>query len=252
MNSNILKPQRIDAGDLNYRELNRLVKDAANKGVKDIHLTNVNGQRYIGTGVNSSPKININGVPGNDLGAFMDGCSIDVSGNGEDGIGNTMNSGRVVINGSAGDILGYSMRGGEIFVKGNVGYRVGIHMKSYKNMYPVIIIGGCARDFLGEYMAGGLLIVLGLNMKNEDSIVGSYCGTGMHGGKIFIRGNVEPWQLGKEVRVYEPNKDDFSLIGKYLRIYCRLFSLDFDSIIKTNFTKLLPGSSRPYGKLYAY
>ena len=250
--NNRLKTKIIDAKGLNYRELNRLIKDAANKGVKNIHLTNVNGQRYIGTGVNSAPKIDIDGVPGNDLGAFMDGCSINVAGNGEDGIGNTMNSGRIVINGNAGDILGYSMRGGEIFVKGNVGYRVGIHMKSYKNMYPVIIIGGCARDFLGEYMAGGLLIVLGLNRENKNSIVGSYCGTGMHGGKIFIRGNAEPWQLGKEVRVYESNKDDFSLIAKYLRTYCSLFSLDFDTIIKDDFAKLLPGSSRPYGKLYAY
>lgn len=250
--NNRLKTKIIDAKGLSYRELNRLIKNAANKGVKNIHLTNVNGQRYIGTGVNNTPKININGVPGNDLGAFMDGCSINVSGNGEDGIGNTMNSGRIVVNGSAGDIVGYSMRGGEIFVKKNVGYRVGIHMKSYKDMYPVIIIGECTRDFLGEYMAGGLLIVLGLNRKNKNSIVGSYCGTGMHGGKIFIRGNVEPWQLGKEVRVYESNKEDLILIGKYLRIYCRLFSLDFNSIIKTNFTKLLPGSSRPYGKLYAY
>jgi len=250
--NNRLKTKIIDAKGLGYRELNKFVKDAANKGAKNIHLTNVNGQRYIGTGVNGTPKININGVPGNDLGAFMDGCSIDVSGNGEDGIGNTMNSGRIVINGNAGDILGYSMRGGEIFAKGNVGYRVGIHMKSYKSMYPVIIIGGHARDFLGEYMAGGLLIVLGLNRENKHSTVGTYCGTGMHGGKIFIRGNVESWQLGKEVRVYKPNKDDFNLIEKYLRVYCRLFSLDFNSIIKTSFTKLLPGSSRPYGKLYAY
>ena len=57
---NILKTQRIDARDLNYRELNSLIKDAANRGVKNIQLTNVNGQRYIGTGVNSAPKIDIN------------------------------------------------------------------------------------------------------------------------------------------------------------------------------------------------
>ncbi|MFH1904898.1 MAG: hypothetical protein ABIK53_05195 [bacterium] len=250
--NNRLKTKIINAKGLGYRELNRLIKNAVTKGVKSIYLTNVNGQRYIGTGINKKISINIDGVPGNDLGAFMDGCSINVAGNGEDGIGNTMNSGRIIINGDAGDIIGYSMRSGEIFIKGNVGYRVGIHMKSYKKMYPVIIIGECARDFLGEYMAGGLLIVLGLNRKSKNPIVGSYCGTGMHGGKIFIRGNVEPWQLGKEVKVYEPNQDDLILIGKYLRIYCKLFSLDFNSITKTPFTKLLPGSSRPYGKLYAY
>ncbi len=36
--------------------------------------------------------------------------------------------------------------------------RVGIHMKAYKDMFPVVIIEGKVRDFLGEYMTGGLLV----------------------------------------------------------------------------------------------
>ena len=55
------------------------------------------------------------------------------------------------------------MRGGEIYVKGNVGWRSGIHMKSYLEKFPVIVIGGKAGDFLGEYMAGGIIILLGLD-----------------------------------------------------------------------------------------
>jgi glutamate synthase domain-containing protein 3 len=76
-----------------------------------------------------------------------------------------------------GDIIGYAMRGGKIFIKGNVGYRVGIHMKSFKEKLPVIIIGGRARDFLGEHKAGGLLVILGLHQGNKHPFVGNYLGT---------------------------------------------------------------------------
>ena len=80
------------------------------------------------------------------------------------------------------------MRGGKLYIEGNVGYRVGIHMKSYKEQFPVMIIGGRAEDFFGEYMAGGILVLLGLNAGADDSsIVGNYIGTGMHGGVIYLR-----------------------------------------------------------------
>ena len=153
---------RIDAAGLHYRRLNEMVREAVRDGAAEILLDNVNGQRYIGCGLKSDVRITIEGVPGNDLAAFMDGLSITVMNNAQDGVGNTMNSGRVVIHGDAGDILGYSMRGGVILVKGDVGYRVGIHMKSYEDAVPVIVVGGRARDFLGEYMAGWVLVGLGL------------------------------------------------------------------------------------------
>ena len=52
--------------------------------------------------------------------------------------------GLVVVNGIAGDVVGYAMRGGKILIKGDVGYRVGIHMKAYKEKFPVLVIGGIA------------------------------------------------------------------------------------------------------------
>ncbi|HID18060.1 TPA: hypothetical protein EYP27_00795, partial [Candidatus Bathyarchaeota archaeon] len=129
-------------------------------------LKNVNGQRCIGGGIRAKVKIIVEGVPGNDLAAFMDGPTIIVKSNAQDCVGNTMNDGKVVVHGNAGDALGYGMRGGRLFIKGDVGYRVGIHMKAYMDKNPVLIAGGFARDFLGEYMAGGFLIVLGLNRHN--------------------------------------------------------------------------------------
>ena len=243
---------RIDASGMHYRELNELIYSAVQNGEKEIVLDNVNGQRYIGCGLTREVSIRINGVPGNDLGAFMDGPKIVVNGNAQDGAGNTMNSGMIIIHGDAGDIAGYSMRGGRIYVRGDVGYRTGIHMKAYKELYPVIVIGGRARDFLGEYMAGGLLIVLGLSVSGDRSPVGGYVGTGMHGGEMYIRGRVKEHQLGREVKMEKPNESDYRRISGPLEEFCSFLSLDPGEVMGEEFTKLIPFSHRPYGQIYTY
>jgi len=242
----------IDAKGVYYKELNERVRQAALEGNQEIILKNVNGQRYLGDCLSGDMRIKIQGTPGNDMAAFMDGPIMEVFGNAQDGIGNTMNAGKIIVHGHAGDIVGHSMRGGKIFIREDVGYRVGIHMKAYQNLHPVIIIGGCAHDFLGEYMAGGLLIVLGLNNNGRRPIVGNYCGTGMHGGIMYIRGEVENFQLGKEVKLFEVNEEDQKNLKMYLSEYANDFSLDLDEIFNKPFYKLIPFSHRPYGKLYAY
>ncbi|MEW6040880.1 MAG: hypothetical protein AB1633_05110, partial [Elusimicrobiota bacterium] len=216
-----------------------------------IILKNVNGQRYVSTGLQSNVKIEINGVPGNDLGAFMDGPQIKVFGNAQEAVGNTMNNGRISIYGSAGDILGYAMRGGEIFVRENVGYRVGIHMKAYQNLLPVIVIGGTTQDYLGEYMAGGILIVLAVSNQPVRS---NFIGTGMHGGTIYIRGELERHQLGREVGIVEMTSEDRNILNKYTGYYCKEFKIDNSKgkLLKGKFLKIVPVSHRPYGNLYAY
>jgi glutamate synthase domain-containing protein 3 len=243
---------RINAKGVHYRELNQKIRQAVEAGETKIRLDAVNGQRYIGGGLKGDVQLAINGVPGNSLASFMDGPTITVSDNAQDGVGNTMNAGKVIVNGDAGDILGYAMRGGKLFVRGNVGYRVGIHMKSYKDKQPVIVIGGGAGDFLGEYMAGGLIIVLGLDQKNGYSCVGNYVGTGMHAGTIFVRGEVQDYQVGKEVGIREPTEEDLETIEEYAREYCKDVRLKTKDLLNARFTKLIPFSSRPYGKLYAY
>ena len=252
----------IDAENLEYRELNLKVRNYLNGGSNglEVIIRNVLGQRYIGDGLKGNALINIYGTPGNDLGAFMDGPTIEIFGNGQDGIGNTMNSGKIIVHGDAGDILGYSMRGGEIYVEKNIGFRGGIHMKSYQEKVPVIVIGGSAGNFLGEYMAGGIIILLGLYKRERAAlpfvgnpdIVGNYTGTGMHGGKMYIRGNIEDYKLGKEVKKTELGKDDLDLLDRYITAYCNLFNLDRKEISNGSFLKLVPYSHRPYGKLYAY
>jgi glutamate synthase domain-containing protein 3 len=253
----------IDAKNLEYRSLNSKIRRFLKRNSSNnssITIKNVLGQRYIGDGLRYGASINIYGTPGNDLGAFMDGPVIEVFGNCQDGVGNTMNSGKIIIHGDAGDILGYSMRGGEIYVEKNIGFRGGIHMKSYLEKKPVIVIGGSSGNFLGEYMAGGIIILLGLYKKRKrvfpfeggSGIAGDYIGTGMHGGAIYIRGDTEDYKLGREVKKVGFNNDDEVLLESYVTNYFSFFGRDKKKISKSDFIKLGPHSHRPYGKLYAY
>ena len=242
----------IDAQGIFYRELNAKLRQAVSNGTQKIELRNVYGQRYIGTDFDKPVEIEIFGTPGNDLGAFMDGPRITVHGNAQDGCGNTMNSGEIIIHGHAGDILGLSARGGKIFVREDVGYRAGIHMKEYQDKKPMVVIGGTAQDFLGEYMAGGILILLGLNLKEGESHKANFIGTGMHGGIIYMRGDVQEFQLGKEVGVAELDENDYLVLKKLVGEFAHHFGYEAEIILTHEFRKLFPRWLRPYERLYAY
>lgn len=242
----------LDARGLHYRALNAALREAVLGGAVDITVRGVNGQRYLGTNLQRPVRITVDGVPGQDLGAFMDGPHIVVLGHAQDGCGNTMNSGTIVIHGSAGDVLGLSMRGGRIFVRDDVGYRVGIHMKEYESTRPVIVIGGTAQHFLGEYMAGGVLIVLGSRLPDGRPHPSRYVGTGMHGGAIYMRGTVDETFLGREVGRVAMSAEDDWLVRRHVEEYAAHFGLDPEPLLISEFVKLLPLTKRPYGQLYAY
>jgi glutamate synthase domain-containing protein 3 len=242
----------IDSKGVYYKTLNEQIREEIERGATDVVLENVIGQRYIGTGLAfQGVTVTINGVPGNDLAAFMNGPTLVVNDNAQDGVANTMNSGLVIINGDAGDVLGYGMRGGSVYVRGDVGYRVGIHMKAFGENKPLIVVGGHARDFLGEYMAGGEIVILGLG-EEQGPVVGSYCGTGMHAGVMYVRGSIAEHQLGKEVRVAAPSEEDLARISEIVTDYSRVMKLDADTIMSQPFIKIYPYTSRPYGRLYVY
>ena len=156
---------KIDAKGMHFAELDRLIKSSPDS---EVTIDNVLGQRYIAAGA-SGKNITINGVPGNALGAYMDGCRIEVRGNAQDAVGDTMNDGTLIIYGNCGDTTGYGMRGGRIFVKGYAGWRVGIHMKEYGSAVPEIVVGGSAGAYLGEYQAGGRIVVLGIGCEDSGS-----------------------------------------------------------------------------------
>ena len=243
---------RVNAEAMHYSELNRVLRALNKSGAEKVEIHNVYGQRYIGTHLERNMQIDIFGTPGNDLAAFMDGQSLTVHGNAQDCTGNTMNDGQIVVHGHAGDVTGYASRGGKIFIRDDVGYRTGIHMKEYLQKKPYLVVGGAAQDFLGEYMAGGVLLVLGLSLKPGDCFSSRFVGTGMHGGVIYVRGELPEDNLGKEVKIVGVNKRDLSVIQGLVKEFCGYFDKSYEEVMEGEFSKIVPFSHRPYGRVYAY
>ncbi|MFX1358169.1 MAG: hypothetical protein ACFFA8_12925 [Promethearchaeota archaeon] len=243
---------------IDYRELNAIIHEAINANYKKIILNNVCGQRFIGAGLQGDIEITINGIPGNDLGIFMDGPKIIVNGNCEDQSGNTMNDGIMIINGDCGDVIGFSSRGGKIFIRGDVGYRVGIHMKEFENRFPLLVIGGTTKDFLGEYMAGGKIIVLGLEflpnnsiVENQHPICGNELGTGIHSGRIYLRTDEDlENKLGVGAKCFELSKEEQQEINPYISEFCNLYNIPIEIIREKPFKIIKPISKRPFGGNY--
>lgn len=213
----------------------------------DCTLTGCCGQRFIAAGM-SEKHVRIEGVPGNALGAYLNGGTITVAGNAQDAVGDTMNAGRIVVHGSIGDAAGYAMRGGEVFVRGDAGYRAGIHMKAYKDKSPLLVIGGSAGSFLGEYQAGGTIIVLGLDTSRK--IVGFFPCTGMHGGRMFLRSDCRDVHFPHQVTARHAEAEDLTQLRAYLCDYCALFGLDLDAVLDAPFTVVTPDSNNPYRQMY--
>ncbi len=230
----------IEVGVMEYKQLNEEIRDAIADGENDFSLTEVYGQRYIGTALQSPVHIKIDGTPGNDMASFMDGCSIEVFGNAQDQTGNTMNDGEIIIHGRCGDATGYGMRGGAIFVRDSCGWRNGIHMKEYKEKRPVLVVGGDAGSFLGEYMAGGVILLLGKP--------GEYLATGMHGGVIYLANPIAAEDVNEQLVQEELDEYDKEFVANMLERYNSYFGTD--KSLTENFRRLRPKSSRPYGGMY--
>ncbi len=233
----------IDTSNMDFLELGKLLRETEDDAV----LQGCLGQRFIAAGMKRR-KLEIHGIPGNALGAYLDGAEVEVFGNAQDAVGDTMNAGTIVIHGSIGDTAGYAMRGGEIYVKGDAGYRAGIHMKEYRKHLPVLVIGGKAGSFLGEYQAGGLIIVLGLHTGGP--IVSNYPCTGMHGGKLFLRADCKDILFPDQVTARPATAEDLAEIEPYLRRYCDHFGTDHARVIDSPYTVVTPDSRNPYRQMY--
>ncbi len=237
----------IDANGMHFQALNRQIREASDPQIVIEHCC---GQRYIASGL-SGKTIDIRGIPGNALGAYLDSGRLFVHGNAQDAVGDTMNDGEICIDGMAGDAAGYAMRGGRILIRGDVGYRAGIHMKAYRDKQPVMVIGGEAGRFLGEYQAGGTIVVLGLHTPAGRAPVGNFCGMGMHGGKIVLRTDTLPADFSERLLSRRADETDLAELRPALDAFCAAFGEDPDAVMAADFTILTPNSRNPYQQLYA-
>ena len=122
-------------------------------------------------------------------------------------------------------------------------------MKEYKNKKPIIVIGGRVGSFLGEYLAGGRIIVLGQH-HDFKPLVGSFPCAGMHGGKIFLHGDVSTITFPTQVHAKVATQSDWDEIEPYITRFCELFKFDKQCFKRENFTVITPDSTNPYKQLY--
>lgn len=235
----------VTLGTEHFSEANELVRKAL--AASDVvEIRKAFAQRYLGCALPQGKKLEIHGVPGNDLACYLNGGTVEVFGNAQDQVGNTMNDGCIVVHGGCGDAAGYGMRGGRMFVRDNCGWRVGIHMKQFEDKRPSLVIGGDAGSFLGEYLAGGVIVLLGRP--------GAYLATGMHGGVIYLRHPVPDDEVLPGL-VQEPvDATDRAALADLLAAYNRHFADELDAPAESTgegFFRIRPASSRPYAELYA-
>lgn len=235
----------VTLGTVHFTEGNAAVR-AALEDADVVELRETFAQRYLGCGMPAGKRLEIHGVPGNDMACYMDGGEIEVFGNAQDQVANTMNDGDIVIHGRVGDAAGYGMRGGRILVRDGCGWRVGIHMKQYGDKAPAIVIGGDAGSFLGEYMAGGVIVLMGT--------AGPYLATGMHGGVIYLKHVLDERDIPAGL-VQEPvDEHDFRVLARLLGEYNEKFAEEIGGPVDATgegFFRLRPANSRPYASMYA-
>lgn len=236
---------RINAENMHFRTLNEHIRRSTDS---EITIENALGHRFIGSGC-IGKDIHIHGIPGNALGAYLTQCDITVYGNAQDATGDAMNDGTITIHGNCGDAAGYGMRDGRILIKGSAGYRAGIHMKEFEEKIPVLMIGGEVGDFLAEYQAGGRIIVLGIGAEGRCP-VGSFCGTGMHGGVIYIRTEHPPRDLPSQVSMTVASDEDKESIRECVALFTKKFGGNPEELLGSTFYKLTPNTSNPYKQLY--
>jgi glutamate synthase domain-containing protein 3 len=240
----------IDAKDLHYTPLNQQIRKAVSEGAKEITVRNIMGQRFIADGLKGNVSLILHGVAGGDLGMFMSGPDITLYGNADHAPGNTMDAGSIVIHGSAGDAVAHSMRGGKVFVRDTIGYRGGIHMKQYLDKRPVLVLGGSGSSFLGEYMAGGLILVLRRfpdTMNSERGI-----GSGIHGGEIIIRGEINDDCLGVGTKKNPCTKEEITRISPLILEFAEKFGIDPAPFLTSEYTRISPASARPFANKYTW
>lgn len=232
----------IDAKRINATALNKIIRTYPKE---KLTIKNIMGQRYIANAAQDQ-TLTLQGTCGNNLASFLSGAQITLYGNAQENVGDTMDDGEIVIHGRCGDACGYGMRGGRLYIRDDCGSRCGIHMKAYQQKQPIIVIGGTAKDYLGEYLAGGMIIVL--NLRNEAKCVGKYCGSGAHGGAIYLRLTNDD-QIG-----YTPNllneisNDEQQKINAVLSDYQQKLAIELPNDMK--FYRIEIKDKNPYEGLY--
>ncbi len=232
----------IDAVNIEY---NKLDSEIIKSRDDSVYINNVAGHRYIGiTFPEKRRNVTLYGNAGNCLMNLNENNSVTVRGNVADDCCDSMSGGILKIFGDSGDVLGQALSGGQIYIDGNVGNRSCIQMREYGSSIPIVVVNGKFDDYLGEYMAGGIILVLSNSRRN----FGKYIGSGMLGGRIFIRGRVKSQNIG-----VQPSNPIKAGMLKSLKIAGIIEKSQYIKMMRKNFIDIireLPEDAQVYARKY--
>ncbi len=235
--------------------LARMVVQAYGLGWKRMILYNLQGHRFIGSGLGpntSGLRIDCYGDIGDYAGSGLDGAEMHIHGAGQDQAAQIMKAGKLVIHGDIGQAFMYAAKGGEVYVLGNAAGRPLINAVGR----PRVVINGTCLDYLAEsfmagdpYNGGGFVIVNGLKPSfdgrfeaQEYPYPGSNLFSLASGGAIFIRDpfrKVSTEQLNGG-RLAEFTSRDWELIRPFLEQNEKLLGVSVERDLLTVDGKVLP------------
>lgn len=91
--------------------------------------------------------------------------------------------------------------------------------------------------------------MLGRNTDGKPT-VGNFPCTGMHGGKMVLRGSVDGIKFPNQVTLRAATDEDMNEIMPFLKNYCKYFDLDINKLTDESFTVITPDSKKPYKQMY--
>ena len=94
----------MQAKGLDYQALNASLRAL---GAAQVAVHGVMGQRYLGCGMQDQ-CLKLYGTPGNGLGQYLSGGTIEVFGSAQEATGDTMNAGEIIVHGRCGDAAALS------------------------------------------------------------------------------------------------------------------------------------------------
>ena len=92
-------------------------------------------------------------------------------------------------------------------------------------------------------------MVLGLHRENQP-IAGYFCGTGMHGGKIYLRSDTLPEGMSPQAKADDAGREELEAIKPLLEEFCCKFREDLNEILRGHFFVLTQNTKNPYRQLY--
>lgn len=194
----------LDCLDKATRDINNIIRKAADDGVKQVEIFNTRARHNIGVGILKPIHLIYRGHVGYYTVGLCDGVTAEIHGSSGWGVGDNLLAGEVVVEGNAASSAGPSIRGGRIVIKGNGGPRSGVSLKSGD-----VIIGGNAGYMSGFMMQNGRLIICGNTAKG--------LGDSMYQGQIWLGGEAE--EMGSGVEQVDPEAGELDEVLALLESY---------------------------------